>query len=185
MKSRKIESVMHYPRHSLNVFTELINNIINNNMNDTFSKVLDNGETFFNNNHQNDNTERDTRHFVEMCLGLSTTTFVWSVSIQLMSIFHPCMKKTIVFYYSYYMNKPRNFYKFRLTYPEIVPLSALIACNGMNSPGGAALSFSHKFHHWLMLYTLAEYIVNMQSSMTSDRFLTILTFRIRTIRSTV
>ena len=65
------------------------------------------------------------------------------------------------------------------TYPEIVPLSALIACNGMNSPGGAALSFSHKFHHWLMLYTLAEYIVNMQSSMTSDRFLTILTLGIQ------
>ena len=26
-------------------------------------------------------------------------------------------------------------------YPEIVPLGALIARNGMNSPGGAALSF--------------------------------------------
>ena len=67
-----------------------------------------------------------------------------------------------------------------ITYPEIVPLSALIAGNAMNSPGGAALSFSHKFTHWLMLYTLAEYIVNMQSSVTSDRFLTIFTFGIWT-----
>ena len=31
-----------------------------------------------------------------------------------------------------------------------------------------------------MLYTLAEYIVNVQSSTTSDRFLTIFTFAIRT-----
>ena len=34
-----------------------------------------------------------------------------------------------------------------IPYPEIVPLSALIACNAMNSPGCAALSFSHRFHH--------------------------------------
>ena len=54
------------------------------------------------------------------------------------------------------------------TYPEIVPLSALIACNAMNWPGGAALYFSHKFHHWLMLYTLGQYIVNVQWS--TDRW---------------
>ena len=33
------------------------------------------------------------------------------------------------------------------SYPEIFPLSALIARNVMNSPGGAALSFSPRFHH--------------------------------------
>ena len=63
-------------------------------------------------------------------------------------------------------------------YPEIVPLRALIACNARNWPGGAALSFSHRFHHWLMLYTLVQYIVNVQWSTTSDRFLTIFTFGI-------
>ena len=33
------------------------------------------------------------------------------------------------------------------SYPEIAPLSALIACNAMNRPGGDALSFSYRFHH--------------------------------------
>ena len=49
----------------------------------------------------------------------------------------------------------------------------------MNWPGGAALYFSHKFHHWLMLHTLGQYIVNVQWSTTGDRFLTIFTFGIR------
>ena len=65
-----------------------------------------------------------------------------------------------------------------LPYPEIVPLSALIGCNAMNWPGGDALSFSYRFHHWLMLYTLGQYIVNVQSSTTSDGFLTIFIFGI-------
>ena len=65
------------------------------------------------------------------------------------------------------------------SYPEIFRLSALIACNARNWPGGAALSFSHRFHHWLMLYALGQYIVNVQWSTTSDRFLTIFTFGIR------
>ena len=65
-----------------------------------------------------------------------------------------------------------------LTYPEIVPLSALIACNAMNWLGGDALSFSHRFHHWLMLYTLGQYIVNVQSSTTGNGFLTIFIFGI-------
>ena len=63
-------------------------------------------------------------------------------------------------------------------YPEIVPLSALIACNAMNWPGGDALSFSHKFHHWLMLFTLGQYIVNVQWSITGDGYLTIFIFGI-------
>ena len=63
-------------------------------------------------------------------------------------------------------------------YPEIVPLSALIACNAMNWPGGDALSFSYRFHHWLMLYTLGQYIVIVQSSTTSDGFSTIVIFGI-------
>ena len=67
---------------------------------------------------------------------------------------------------------------YSITYPEIVPLSALIACNAMNWPWGDALSFSHRFHHWLMLYTLGQYIVNVQSSTTSDGFLTIFIFGI-------
>ena len=50
--------------------------------------------------------------------------------------------------------------------------------------GTAALASLNKFHHWLMLYTLAEYIVNVQSSTTSDRFLTVLTFGIRGILRT-
>ena len=58
------------------------------------------------------------------------------------------------------------------------PLSALIACNAMNWPGGDALSFSYRFHHWLMLYTLGQYIVNVQSSTTSDGFSTIFIFGI-------
>ena len=64
-----------------------------------------------------------------------------------------------------------------LTYSEIVPLSALIACNAMNWPGGTAIYFSHKFHHWLMLYTLSQYIVNVQWSITHMEFLTILQIR--------
>ena len=66
-----------------------------------------------------------------------------------------------------------------LAYPEIFPLSALIACNAMNWPGGTAIYFSHKFHHWLMLYTFGQYIVNVQWSITGDRFLTIFKFGIR------
>ena len=64
------------------------------------------------------------------------------------------------------------------SYPEIFPLSALIACNTMNWPGGAAIYLSHKFHHWLMLYTLGQYIVNVQSSMASEGFLSIFKFGI-------
>ena len=64
-------------------------------------------------------------------------------------------------------------------YPEIVPLRTLIACNAINWPGGTAIYFSHKFHHWLMLYTFGQYIVNMQWSITGDGFLTIFKFRIR------
>ena len=71
-----------------------------------------------------------------------------------------------------------KYHKFLSSYPEIVPLSALIACNAMNWLGGDALSFSHRFHHWLMLYTLGQYIVNVQSSTTSDGFLTIFIFGI-------
>ena len=117
-------------------------------------------------------------------------------------------------------------------YPEIVPLSSLIACNAVNWPGGDALSFSYRFHHWLIpladlrggardarpppggpnsfifmqfsaniwkiiallgvgappwgkswirhwiLYTLGQYIVNVQSSTTSDGFSTIFIFGI-------
>ena len=37
--------------------------------------------------------------------------------------------------------------KYTCPYPEIFPLSALIACNAMNSPGGAAIYYSHRFHH--------------------------------------
>ena len=48
----------------------------------------------------------------------------------------------------------------------------------MNWLGGDALSFSHRFHHWLMLYTLGQYIVNVQSSTTGDGFLTIFIFGI-------
>ena len=55
---------------------------------------------------------------------------------------------------------------------------ALIACNAMNWPGGDALSFSYRFHHWLMLYTLGQYIVNVQSSTTSEGFSTIFIFGI-------
>ena len=40
----------------------------------------------------------------------------------------------------------RNFFG-KWSYPEIVPLTALIACNAMNLPGGDALSFSYRFHH--------------------------------------
>ena len=40
----------------------------------------------------------------------------------------------------------------------------------MNWPGGDALSFSYRFPHWLMLYTLGQYIVNVQSSTTIDGF---------------
>ena len=68
---------------------------------------------------------------------------------------------------------------FLCTYPEIFTLSALIACNAMNWPGGTAIYFSHKFHHWLMLYTLGQYIVNVQWSITGDGFLTIFKFGIR------
>ena len=65
-----------------------------------------------------------------------------------------------------------------VSYPKIVHLSALIPCNVMNWPGGDALFFSHRFHHWLMLYPLGQYIVNVQSSTTSDGFSTIFIFRI-------
>ena len=65
------------------------------------------------------------------------------------------------------------------SYPEIFPLSALIACNAMNWPGGTAIYFWHKFHHWLILYTFGQYIVHMQWSITGDGFLTILKFGIR------
>ena len=68
--------------------------------------------------------------------------------------------------------------EFDISYPEIFPLSTLIACNAMNWPGGDALSFSYRFHHWLMQYTLGQYIVNGQSSTTSDRFSTIFIFGI-------
>ena len=60
-----------------------------------------------------------------------------------------------------------------LTQPDIffliskLSLSALIACNAMNWPGG--------LHHWLMLYTLGLYIVNVQWSRTSKKYLTTLT----------
>ena len=63
-------------------------------------------------------------------------------------------------------------------YSEIVSLSALIAYNAMNWPGGAAISCLPKFDHWLMLYTLGQYIVNVQWSNTSDGFLTIIIFGI-------
>ena len=63
----------------------------------------------------------------------------------------------------------------------MVSLSALIACNAMNWPGGAAISCSPKFHHWLMMYTLGQYIMNVQWSKTSDRFLTIIIFGIRKV----
>ena len=66
-----------------------------------------------------------------------------------------------------------------ITYPEILPLSTLIACNAMNWPGGAAIYLSHKFQHWLILYTLGQYIVNVQWSMASEGFLTIFKFGIR------
>ena len=65
------------------------------------------------------------------------------------------------------------------TYPEIVSLSALIGCNVKNWPGGAAISRLPKFHHWLMLYILGQYIVNVRWSKTSDKFLTIIIFGIR------
>ena len=68
---------------------------------------------------------------------------------------------------------------FQSSYPEIVPLSALIACNAMNWPGGAAIYCLPKLHHWLMLYTLGQYIVNVQWSITGEGFLTIFKFRIR------
>ena len=68
------------------------------------------------------------------------------------------------------------------SYPEIVPLGALIACNAMNWPGGTAIYFSHKIHHWLMLYTFGQYIVNVQWSITGDRFLTIFKFGIRIVK---
>ena len=67
---------------------------------------------------------------------------------------------------------------FPKSYPKIVPLSALVACNAMNWPGGDALSFSYRFHHWLLLYTLGQYIVNVQSGTTSDGFSTIFIFGI-------
>ena len=54
----------------------------------------------------------------------------------------------------------------KTSYPEIVPLSALIACNAINSPGGAAIYFSHKFHHWLMLYTFGQYKVGIRGQNT-------------------
>ena len=38
---------------------------------------------------------------------------------------------------------------------------------------------SHKFHHWLMLYTFGQYTVNVQWSITGDGFLTIFKFGIR------
>ena len=43
---------------------------------------------------------------------------------------------------------------------------------------GDTLSFSYRFHHWLMLYTLGQYIVDVQSSTTSDGFSTIFIFGI-------
>ena len=61
---------------------------------------------------------------------------------------------------------------------KFCPLRALIACNAMNWPGGTTIYFSHKFHHWLMLYTFGQYIVNMQWSITGDGFLTIFKFGI-------
>ena len=67
----------------------------------------------------------------------------------------------------------------KFTYPENFPLNALITCNAMNWPGGAAIYLSHKFHPWLMLYTIGQYIVNVQWSMASEGFLTIFKFGIR------
>ena len=70
---------------------------------------------------------------------------------------------------------------FTYPYPEIFPLSALIDCNAMNWPGGTAIYLSHKFHHWLMLYTFGQYIMNVQWSITGDGFLTIFKFGIRVV----
>ena len=58
------------------------------------------------------------------------------------------------------------------------PFERINSLQCLNWPGGAALSFSHTFHHWLMLYTLGQYIVNVQWSTTSDRFLNIFKFGI-------
>ena len=66
-----------------------------------------------------------------------------------------------------------------ISYPEIVSLSALIVCNAMNWPAGAAISCFHKRHHRRMLYTFGQYIVNVQWNTTSDRFLTLFTSLIR------
>ena len=66
--------------------------------------------------------------------------------------------------------------KWSNTYPKILSLSALLACNGMTWPGGIALCW---FHHWLMLYTLGVYIVNVQWSRSNDSFLTIFIFGLR------
>ena len=79
-------------------------------------------------------------------------------------------------------------WKRTVSYHEIVPLSALIAFNAMNWPGGDALSFSYRFHHWLMLYTLGQYIVNVQSSTTSGRIFNYLHIRdmgVNGVRDTV
>ena len=62
----------------------------------------------------------------------------------------PCVLVTSYLIFSIYnippffLNQIRNC---KQTYPEIVPLSALIACNAMNCPRGTAIYFSHKFHH--------------------------------------
>ena len=63
--------------------------------------------------------------------------------------------------------------------PKILSLSALITCNVMKWPGGAALSCLHRLHHWLMSYTFGLYIVNVQWSRTSDEHLSIFNFGIR------
>ena len=63
--------------------------------------------------------------------------------------------------------------------PEIVSLNALIVCSIMKWPGDAAISSLHRLHHWFILSTLGQYIVNVQWSRTCDEYLSIFIFGIR------
>ena len=91
----------------------------------------------------------------------------------------PLVRNWFVFVPHAFLQSIRDYpYIYLTLIPKLSFLCALIACNAINSLGCAAISYLHKLHLWLMLYTLCQYIMNLQWS-TSDGFLTIFTFGIR------
>ena len=68
----------------------------------------------------------------------------------------------------------------KYTYPEIVPLRALIACNAINCPRDAAISFTQTFLLTEAVH-FGQYISNVQWSTRSVGFLTIFISEIRNI----